>query len=1241
MPDLSSLRARLKPHIPALLVFLLIASYVNVFLAVRYSDKLPEVPRDTRGLDVDRAWNDLHQITRRPHPYNSHENDVVRGYILNRLRHLSKQYPHIQYTSDASTQINTTYIDPPHSAYFESLNIIVLIPGLESELSPKGTGDKGGGVLYSAHIDSVASGVGATDDGVGVVCILGLIEYFAQHRAKRSVVFNLNDGEEDGLNGAMAYVIFLFFKHPWSTIPDTFVNFEGSGAGGRPIFFRSTSILPLQAATTNTHVHANVLSGDAFEHRLLRSRTDFTVYSKSLPAPAASVHLPTALSEKRTKPMQGIDLAFYKHRSYYHTKYDAIPYIEGGKKALWGMMDAGRGVGWELANRPFASADAEESTEGVKEEAWGDAPVFFDRASLPFLVLLEDVVLMIRCVQFLIVTSFCFHDPLAIAKKTPSGCPKSSSFISRALAGTCTLARTVCGLSSIAVSNEGVLFWKTLGWATLAEVGLAAAYALVNPFVVYGHAYQVLASFFLLNVVITGVCGYYHNPSTAPAPLPTAPSAPSHSAFASLLLTMYGLTYGFTIVATALLYAFGLGGTYFITIWGIAAWLALVTEATCVGGFTGLGVGANSSGHGAWFGFKDKEKGKEGGNDKGKEKSTEEPIELRRSIRKQIAIAAANEAALKASHTAQLTVPLSSLGGVNASVKDMTGYGVGEDDGEATIRTSPRKRARGAKPNSKAKEKGVHAPRKEMEVYVDVPPLSPTFSTGSASNSKPQANVVPEIRRTSPSPPPLVPVPIPASISPAQTSTVAQPTTDVVLPRLAVHRFIHIRILQLFLTVVVPVTLIAHISQVLVDGMSQTLADGSWGLIIYAALALFGTFMAIPAAPWILAAYLDARTASLNEANSTSAPTPTKKLRLIPKSKSKSSSSSTSTHPLSRRSSLSANTNTATSTAKRYSIIGTAVLALLVIVLHEVTVENLTRFPFNANTPLKVFFQQRVEFPLASMKGAPGGLSTLRLSGAGGDVPKVTTLLVGVPSYIRRIVDALPSSQGRDVRCEGMRDRKGTDGCTWDVAIGGGLVPSSGSGRAGAGGVDVAIGHWFDANVTRTGLLSARFEVQGVNTRNCRIYFEDKVIGFGVARDDVGGVVENGKALTHLDATSGFEMPEAGIGQLNLWSRKWGAKWIVDVTWPRSVLGVDMTAKEEKGKRGVRSGNERSFKGRVACEWSEYDSARAGQIFEDEKEAKEGSSIPAFEEVLAFAPRWVSVSKLYHGMLEVGRGWEI
>ena len=81
------------------------------------------------------------------------------------------------------------------AVYFEGTNILVKIDGTSSSV---------GGVLFSAHYDSVATAPGSTDDGMGVVTLLQLIQYFAKNRPLRTAVFNINNGEEDGLYGAHA-----------------------------------------------------------------------------------------------------------------------------------------------------------------------------------------------------------------------------------------------------------------------------------------------------------------------------------------------------------------------------------------------------------------------------------------------------------------------------------------------------------------------------------------------------------------------------------------------------------------------------------------------------------------------------------------------------------------------------------------------------------------------------------------------------------------------------------------------------------------------------------------------------------------------------------------------------------------------------------------------------------------------------------------------------------------------------
>ena len=76
--------------------------------------------------------------------------------------------------------------------------MLVKIDGLEER------GKESGGVLFSAHYDSVSTAPGATDDGMAVATLLQLVQMIAEKRGRRTAVFNINNGEEDFLNGAHA-----------------------------------------------------------------------------------------------------------------------------------------------------------------------------------------------------------------------------------------------------------------------------------------------------------------------------------------------------------------------------------------------------------------------------------------------------------------------------------------------------------------------------------------------------------------------------------------------------------------------------------------------------------------------------------------------------------------------------------------------------------------------------------------------------------------------------------------------------------------------------------------------------------------------------------------------------------------------------------------------------------------------------------------------------------------------------
>ena len=73
---------------------------------------------------------------------------------------------------------------------------------------------------------------------MGAASTMELVRYFAEHRTKRDIIVNLNNGEEDFLWGAKAYtyldhsrLTISFVNHPWSQEVIAFVNLEGAGAG--------------------------------------------------------------------------------------------------------------------------------------------------------------------------------------------------------------------------------------------------------------------------------------------------------------------------------------------------------------------------------------------------------------------------------------------------------------------------------------------------------------------------------------------------------------------------------------------------------------------------------------------------------------------------------------------------------------------------------------------------------------------------------------------------------------------------------------------------------------------------------------------------------------------------------------------------------------------------------------------------------------------------------------------------
>ncbi|KAG8906195.1 hypothetical protein FRB99_007411 [Tulasnella sp. 403] len=462
---------------------LIVSAYAAILISTIWiQEVLPSPPKHLSGqlgLDLDLAWRDLQSITTYPHPYDSHQNDVVRQHVLDRVAKTAAEYGYVHVSDDNTS--NATYAGG-QVVYFEGNNVLVKIDGSDP--------DSKGGVLFSAHFDSVSTAPGATDDGMGVATLLNLVDYFAKNQPQRDVIFNINNGEEDWLNGAHA-----FLEHPWASIPTVFLNLEGAGNAGRPLLFRTSNTGVTKAFRASHHPHGNVLSADAFKARLVRSGTDFEVYDEN--------------------GMRGLDLAFYRKRSRYHTKYDSVA-VMGGKASLWAMMEAALRTGNALV-----SLSKQQETEG------GDV-VYFDIFGRAMAVLSQKAMLIIDVILLIV-------GPLVVAA------------------------------SVFYLYREKKFQWTMKGWgrfplamllAVSATCGLGVVYSKLATFIVYSSGYAVftslLCTFYLIMHGTLVALEWYR------------PTGDIQQRFIVLLET-YLFWWALLVVATTYLNGRHIGGLYFIT----------------------------------------------------------------------------------------------------------------------------------------------------------------------------------------------------------------------------------------------------------------------------------------------------------------------------------------------------------------------------------------------------------------------------------------------------------------------------------------------------------------------------------------------------------------------------------------------------------------------------------------------------------------------------------------------------
>ncbi|KAL0955569.1 hypothetical protein HGRIS_001809 [Hohenbuehelia grisea] len=522
--------------IPTTLLAILV--YVVIFVSVLVTDQVPSISKDQHGLDLSQAYSDLREITNKPHPYNSHSNDQVHRHILSRVQGIAQTHPDVHVVNDLLS--NGSWSSRGYGVYFEGTNILVKIDGSEAAES--------NGVLFSAHYDSVSTASGTTDDGMGVVTLIQLVDYFARNQPKRTVVFNINNGEEDWLNGAHA-----FLKHPWSALVDTFLNLEGAASGGRPILFRATSSSPLRAFSSShvPHPHANVISADAFARGVIRSGTDYSVYTEGA-------------------DMQGLDLAFYKGRSRYHTKYDAIPFTDGGKRSLWSMMEAALGAGLALANDD--STHTPDADAPVYFDLFGSALILF---SLPTLIT-ANIVILVLGIVFLILLAACAHIILLETQRRAQAQNGNAPHAPDQRSALRHLWDRLISLGWLPGLWRRAKFWVALTASLALQVGFVALIVYLNPLIVYSSPYVVLLSslslaYLSLSVIMNIPVKLSPYPARSRFSLGRFALIPEQQKYTTLMQT-YLLTWLLLIAATITSKNSGIGGLYAVTAWNIVAW---------------------------------------------------------------------------------------------------------------------------------------------------------------------------------------------------------------------------------------------------------------------------------------------------------------------------------------------------------------------------------------------------------------------------------------------------------------------------------------------------------------------------------------------------------------------------------------------------------------------------------------------------------------------------------------------
>ncbi|ANZ76339.1 BA75_03553T0 [Komagataella pastoris] len=356
------------------LTLAVVISYLFVILINAAFEKQSLVIGSPEPTILTKAWTDLQIISKDLHPFDSEANDEVHDYILERTKSIAATKPYIEAKGDNSTvmfnQADVFNSSSPTNriVYFESTNVLVRVKGTDPSLNA---------LLISAHYDSVSTSYGTTDDGMGIASMLGILEHLADNkteRPKRDIIFNFNNDEEFGLLGSS-----VFFEHPWSDKVKYFINLEGTGAGGRAVLFRATDTGIVSHYSNVRSPFANSLLQEGFNSGLIHSETDYKVYAEH--------------------GLRGVDIAFYRPRSLYHTRRDSIK--GANRESLWHMESNALDLVLDLGYNSIA----EDLSPGIFFDVLGQQFVYFSLDNLYILNIILLVLIPVISIALLLIVN--------------------------------------------------------------------------------------------------------------------------------------------------------------------------------------------------------------------------------------------------------------------------------------------------------------------------------------------------------------------------------------------------------------------------------------------------------------------------------------------------------------------------------------------------------------------------------------------------------------------------------------------------------------------------------------------------------------------------------------------------------------------------------------------------------------------------------------------------------------------